>query len=290
MGYSIWQGFEYLRSNLEITDLQASTTSTRQKNVRASIANGMSVIDDFLTGSYARSTMLSPLKEADLDVFIVLDPKYYHYYNGQNGGPAALLDFTKRTLLKTYTTTPDVSRNGQAVTIRFTDFSVDVVVGFNRTGGGYIMANSINNQWLETDPKKHVEISAAANARHKGLFVPTIKMIKSWNRANGGFFRSFHLEVLALAAFQGVTISDYPSGMRYFFDKARVLVKGQNLDPAGYGDDIGRYITAGTVDGASKRFENAFNAAVNAEMRANHGDIPGALDIWRKLMPNHFPG
>ena len=33
-------------------------------------------------------------------------------------------------------------------------------MGFNRTGGGYIMANSINNQWLETDPKKHVEISA----------------------------------------------------------------------------------------------------------------------------------
>jgi hypothetical protein len=205
----------------------------------------------------------------------------------------------KRTLLKTYTTTPDISRNGQAVTIRFTDFAVDVVIGFNRAGGGYIMANSINNQWLETDPKKHVEISSTANAVHKNQFVPLIKMIKSWNKSHGAFFRSFHLEVLALEAFRGVTISDYPSGLRFFFDKGRALVKLQNKDPAGYGDDIGRYITTGTVEAASKRFENAFNSAVNAEMRANRGDIPGALEInayaqplpiqWLKQPANGLP-
>src|SRR6267378_27340 len=158
MVFTVASGFETLRSNLEITSLQGSTVSTRQQNVRSTVANGMTVVDDFLTGSYARSTMIAPLLEADVDVFVVLDPKYYHHYNGQNGGPAGLLDLTKRTLLKTYTTTPDISRNGQAVTIRFADFVVDVVVGFNRQGGGYIMANAINNRWLETDPKKHVTI------------------------------------------------------------------------------------------------------------------------------------
>lgn len=289
MPYTIAESFSKLRSNLEITFDQALTVSTRQNGVRDTVNAGMKVIDDFLTGSYMRSTMISPLKEADVDIFVVLDPYYFNHYNNQHGGPAGLLDYTKRLLLKTYTSTPDISRNGQAVSIRFSDFVVDVVVGFNRNGGGYLIPNSINNSWLSTDPKRHVEISTEANKVHNGQFVPIVKMIKSWNKAHGSFFRSFHIEVLALGIFRGVRIDDYPSGVRFFFDKARNAVRTQNLDPAGYGDDIGRYITQGTVDDAARRFESAFAVAVNAEMMANRGDIRGAVENWRKLMPYHFP-
>jgi hypothetical protein len=38
---------------------------------------GLEVLDSFLTGSYRRSTMIAPLKEADVDVFVVLDAKCY---------------------------------------------------------------------------------------------------------------------------------------------------------------------------------------------------------------------
>src|SRR6266536_3618537 len=51
-----------------------------------------------------------------------------------------------------------VSRNGQAVTITFADFEVDVVPGFYRKGGGYLIPDSVLNRWIETDPKQHVEI------------------------------------------------------------------------------------------------------------------------------------
>ena len=63
-------------------------------------------------------------------------------------------------------------------------------------------------------------------------------MIKAWNRTINGHFRSFHLEVLAWQIFDGVMISDYPSGARYFFDKGRHLISQPNLDPAGYGGDV----------------------------------------------------
>jgi hypothetical protein len=289
MPTTIYESFARLRTNLEITDLQASIVSTRQQAVRRVMDNGFKVADDFLTGSYARSTMISPLSEADIDIFIVLDPSYWYHYNQQNGGPAGLLDFARGVLRRTYTTTPNISRNGQAVTIRFSDFVVDVVIGFNRTGGGYIIANAVNNFWLETNPKRHVEIFSEANQAHKGNLVPLIKMIKSWNRANGSFFRSFHLEVLALEALRGVRIDDFPSGLRFFFDKARTLVRQPNLDPAGFGDDIGRYITSTSVDEAARKFQGAFNTAVNAEMYASRGQITQAIEIWRHLLPNHFP-
>jgi hypothetical protein len=289
MPYTIAESFQRFRSNLEITDPQSTTVSIRQLAIRKVLANDFQIVDDFLTGSYARSTMISPLSEADIDIFICLHPSYFNAFNGTNGGPAGLLDRVRTSLRKTYTSTPDISRNGQAVTIRFSDFVVDVVVGFNRNGGGYIIANGVNNFWLSTDPQKHVEIFSQSNKVHRGDLVPLIKMIKSWNKGNGSFFRSFHLEVLALEALRNVTITDLPSGLRFFFQKAQSLVRGKNLDPAGYGDDIGRYITQATVDEATRKFQGAFNSAAAAEQYTNRGQIPQAIEIWRHLAPNHFP-
>jgi hypothetical protein len=289
MPFTLADSFQRFKSNLEITDLQTTTVSIRQQTIRKVLANDFQMIEDFLTGSYARSTMISPLSEADIDIFVCLHPTYFNAFNGSNGGPAGLLDRVKTSLRKTYTTTPNISRNGQAITIRFSDFVVDVVVGFKRNFDGYIIANAVNNFWLETDPKKHVEIFSQANKAHRGELVPLIKMIKSWNKSNGSFFRSFHLEVLALEALNNVTITDYPSGLRFFFQKAQSRVRGKNTDPAGYGDDIGRYITQATVDEASRKFQGAFNSAAAAEQYANRNQVKQALEIWRHLIPNHFP-
>ncbi len=291
MPTTIPQSFLKLKENLEITNPQASTVSTRQKNVREVMEAEMTVLDSFLTGSYSRSTLIAPLKEADIDILVVLDSKYFHHYNnGQNGGQSGLLDLVKRTLRKTYTKTPDISRNGQAVTIRFDDFIVDVVPGFNRQGGGYCIPNSINKTWISTDPKKHVEIMVAENKAHNGDLVPLVKMIKAWNRNHSKFFNSFHLEVIALQALSGVRISDFSSGARYFFDKGRTLVSQKNLDPAGYGGDVGSYINSQEkIRDAVDKFQLAYDRAVKAEDYAARGHIENAVDMWIKIFGDYFP-
>lgn len=290
MATTISQSFLGLKQNLNITDLQTTTVSTRQTSVRKVVEAGLTVRDSFLTGSYSRNTMIAPLSEADIDIFFVLDAKYFYHYNGQNGGQAGLLDLVKRTLRKTYTRTPDISRDGQAVTIQFEDFMVDVVPGFERKGGGYLIANSLAQDWIATDPKKHVEIIRSSNTAHNGDLVPLIKMIKGWNKQHGRFFHSFHLEVLVYEVMRGVTISDYPSGVRYFFDKARILVSKQNLDPAGYGGDIGSYInTQEKIDQAMNKFQKAYEIAVKAESYASSGYIRSAIEEWKKIFGDYFP-
>ncbi|MGV8080978.1 MAG: CBASS oligonucleotide cyclase [Syntrophales bacterium] len=290
MGKTISESFKKLKSNLEITDLQESTVSTRQQNIRDALENNLDTLDTFLTGSYRRKTMISPLKEADVDIFIVLECKYYHNYNGQNGGQAGLLDLLKRVLRKTYTKTPDISRNGQAVTIQFTDFMVDVVPGFNRKGGGYLIPNSISQTWLSTDPKAHVKIFSDANDVHNGDLIPLIKMIKRWNRTIGSYFNSFHLEVMALQILNNVKISDYPSGMRYFFGKGKDYVKKQNPDPAGYGGDAGAYLnTQDKINTANSRFETAYNRALKAEEYDRNGNIIKAIETWKLIFGDYFP-
>lgn len=291
MATTIPSAFQKLKENLEITGLQKSTVSTRQNSVREVVENDLTVLDSFLAGSYSRSTMIAPLKDADIDIFIVLNSKYfYHYDNGHNGGQAGLLDLVKRTLRKTYTKTPDISRNGQAVTIRFKDFMVDVVPGFNRKGGGYLIPNSITQSWISTDPKKHVEVFSNANSAHNGSLVPLIKMIKGWNKNSGKYFRSFHLEVMALQILDGVTIYDFPSGMRFFLDKARSYVSKQNPDPAGYGGDVGNYInTQEKIQEAVNKLQLSYERALKVEEYASKGYIKDAIDMWIKIFGDYFP-
>lgn len=114
--------FVGFRRNLEITDLQERVAAVRQERVRAAVARGLTVQDSFLTGSYRRRTMIGPLR-ADVDIVTVLDRIY------RRRGPRAVLDLVKSTLQEEYPSSR-VSRNGQAVTIRFSDFTVDVVPAF----------------------------------------------------------------------------------------------------------------------------------------------------------------
>ena len=289
MATTIQASFQKFKENLEITDLQASTVSARQANVREVVEVGLDVLDSFLAGSYSRSTMIAPLKKADIDIFMVLDSKYWYNYNGQNGGQAGLLDLVKRILKKTYTT-PDISRNGQAVTIRFSDFIVDVVPGFNRQGGGYLIPNSVSQTWISTDPKKHISLISESNKLHNGDFVPLVKMIKAWNRTSGDYFNSFHLEIIALEILNNVTISDFPSGMRYFFDKGREIIKKQNVDPAGYGGDVGAYINSQQkITEAVGKFELAYQRALKAEDAANRNNVQEAVEFWKKIAGDYFP-
>jgi hypothetical protein len=285
MATTINQSFLQLKSNLEITGLQQATVSTRQQNVRDALIADLTVLDSFLTGSYRRSTMVAPLKDADIDVFVVFDSSYY-----KQGGQAWLLDKVKVTLQKTYPTTPKISRNGQAVTITFTDFTVDVVPAFNRKGGGFLIPDSVNERWISTDPKKHVDIWTAANTSHSGNLVPLIKMIKAWNKGHSTLLRSFHLEAMILDILTNVEITDFPSGARFIFDKARQAVKGGTYDPSGYGGNLADYLnTQQKISDVVSRLEIAYSRALEAESLDKQGKFAQAVDKWRLIFGDYFP-
>jgi hypothetical protein len=282
---TINQSFQKLKANLEITGLQQQTVSTRQQNVRDAVTADLTVLDTFLTGSYRRSTMIAPLMDADIDVIVVLDASYF-----KQDGQSWLLDQVKTTLKKTYPNTPKISRNGQAVTITFTDFTVDVVPAFNRKGGGFLIADSVNARWIATDPKKHVELWSTANTSHNGGLVPLIKMIKAWNRQNGALLRSFHLEATILGILNNVTINDFASGSRFVFDKARQTVKSATYDPSGYGGNLADYLnTQQKIIDVVSRLETAYSRAVDAENLEKQGKTYLAVDKWRLIFGDYFP-
>lgn len=282
---TINQSFLKFKTNLEITGLQQQTVSIRQQNVRDAVSTDLTVLDSFLTGSYRRSTMIAPLSDADIDIFVVLDSSYF-----QQGGQAALLDQVKVALKKEYPKTPKISRNGQAVTIRFSDFVVDVVPSFYRKGGGFLIPDSVHARWISTDPKKHVEMWSTANAYHSGNLVPLIKMLKAWNRQHSSLLRSFHLEAMILGILTNVTINDFSSGTRFVLDKARQAVKGATYDPSGYGGNLADYLnTQQKIDDVVSRLATAYTRAVDAENLEKQGKTASAMEKWRLIFGDYFP-
>ncbi|BFU94374.1 MAG: hypothetical protein NTNFB02_10960 [Nitrospira sp.] len=284
MAKTITAGFEQLRANLEITGLQATTVSTRQTNIRTAVEQRLTVLTSFLSGSYKRSTMIAPLKSSDVDVFVVLDPQYFKAFT-----PAGLLDKVRTVLLETYPNTPKISRNGQAVTIIFTDFTVDVVPAFYRKDGGYLIPDSIGGAWLSTDPTVHDSKLSEANGRHGGDLVPLVKMIKGWNRIINDAFVGFYLELMTQDILNNVTISNFSSGVRFVFDKAREKVRYKIADPAGFGGHINPLNTVGTVEDALSRFSTTHDRAIKAEAFESNGRIEAAFGEWKKIFGDYFP-
>lgn len=286
------QAFEQLRRNLELTGLQEKTVAARQSNIRDAVADQLTVVGDFLTGSYRRHTLIGPLKTADVDIVVVLDRRY------KNRSPRAVLELVRKALLVEYTRTPAISRNGQAVTVTFADFIVDVVPAFVRPwwtwDEGWEICDSGSDSWIKINPKKHVEISATANRSHGGHLVPRIKQLKAWNRTVGEPLRSFHLEALAWSIFgtswlwKNGQSSDWASA-RYFFDKARTELRNQLADPAGTGSDVAAYLHGTALDSAVSKMSAAYERCVRADTCAKDEDSAGMHKAYGQVFGGYYP-
>lgn len=284
MPTTIAQGFAKFSANLEITDLQSGTVSTRQQNVREVVATEFTVLESFLTGSYKRNTMIAPLANADVDLFVVLDASYY-----QKHTPTSLLEEVRTALRKEYPKTPRFSKSGQAVTITFSDFQMDVVPAFYRQGGGYLIPNANSGSWISTDPTQHETLWTEQNKWHGGELVPFIKMIKCWNREHSGYLRSFHLETVVLETLRNVTMTNRESAIRYFFEKTRTTLGNTVNDPAGYGGDLSSYLTWTDKAEVQKRAQAAYERAKDAESYITSGYIADAYGRYRIIFGDYFP-
>lgn len=295
MSKTIVQGFQEFRSRLEITDLQSSTISHRHQNIREILKQELPVLEDggdFLTGSYIRKTMIAPLKDADIDIFFVLNRSYFY-----NNTQTSLLDKVKSILKKAYPQAADISRDGQAVTISFHDFKVDVVPAFRRMFSffvsGYLIANTITKTWVITNPKEHIEIWSKANQEHNGNLIPLIKMMKAWNKINSALLTSFHLECLLLSIMKGQSITDFPSAVQYVFDKARRFFRYPLLftvrDPSVSDSNVGAYLnTRKKREAVLSRLETAYARAKKAQEMASQDNLQEAFTNWRYIFGDYY--
>lgn len=265
--------------------------SDRRKNVVSWLSQGLtlhSTEPSKLIGSYDRHTLTRYLSEADVDVMVVL---HYGHNKGWHtpDGTIKALDRFKAILDVAYPTTHK-RRDRNCIRMDFSEFKVDVVPAFSWKGGYYEIPDSVRRKWVNTNPFAFAQKVSEINQDMDQTFVPSIKMVKGWNRKAGGLFRSFHLECMMHDRFQyyveGYT---YPSMLNMFFEALPGYLSRPFYDPV-MGDRVDTYLNnTATVTRRRIAMLRAHAAAVAAREAFQDSYAPTAIGKWKALMGEFFP-
>ena len=131
--------------------------------------------------------------------------------------------------------------------------SIDAVPAFECSGGDYEIPDKVTGTWIKTNPEKHKEQATAKNEEFDGHWVPLVKMVKGWNRANGKpLSRHSLIEVMAEELVES-PFSTYPDEMRNFFAAMEANIGRTWPDPAGLGPPVSDQMTPERITEQERR-------------------------------------
>ncbi|MFD9741067.1 CBASS oligonucleotide cyclase [Umezawaea sp. NPDC059074] len=283
MGY-VDDAFGLLKSNLEITDNEASLAATRHARIREHIEKEWTLDKTFLTGSYDRHTKTKKLK--DVDIFAVIDPEGPQA-DLANGTGTAAVTALKNVLASGW---DDVQADDYVATVYYAGEDVasyEIAPVFARAEGGYLMPNG--STWMATDPNIHADLVTAKNKECAGKFVPFVKMVKGINREAGDpLSPSFLIEVMALELVD-TPFTRYQDEIRWFLASAIEQITDDWPDPAGLGPDVNSQMTAAQRQELAEVMRGWLGTCETAILQEQAGKEKAAVETWRTLFGNRMP-
>ena len=289
------QAFGKFSKHLELSDTEQKDAEKRHSEVRECIRAGFNIETDFLSGSYRRHTKTKPLKDVDVMFVLGKEEKWR-----RNKAPIETLQAFEAQLKKTYTDKDQVEIGRRSVTTVFEKdyypddhegkvLSIDAVPAFEIDGGIYEIPDKITKTWIKTNPEKHKEQATAKNKEMDGRWVPLVKMVKGWNRANGQPIKpSFLVEVMAEELVEP-PFSTYPDEVRNFFAAAEANIGRTWPDPANLGPPVSDQMTPERVAAARKALEEAQRKVALAARAETTGRQGEALRLWCEVLGDYFP-
>lgn len=236
-------------------------------------------VDPILIGSYKRHVSIKRIK--DVDVFARLTKA------DENLRPGQILDHVTAVLEEAFP--GQVERQRRSVKIEFPEFdlSVDVVIArpcVDHPEDHWQIPEKIedngNATWVETNPTRMTELSAAANKKFvlddgdkkPGIYVPTVKLMRqirtTWLGDHPG---GFYIEVVTLQVFNDLqpdhkTVAEYLAEIvRGVADAMATIVEDGGLaDPTLEGNIISTKATDDEIDAAAVKLSEAADLAEDA--------------------------
>jgi hypothetical protein len=123
----------------------------------------------------------------------------------------------------------------------------------------------------------------------EGTWVPLVKMIKGWNRANGKPVKPSFLVEVMLEELVEAPFSSYANEVRNCFAAMEANMGRSWPDPAGLGPPVSDQMTPALVDAARKALQEAQRKAALAARAEQTGRQGEALRMWREILGDYFP-
>ncbi len=283
--------FADLLSTLNLTDEEREQISEKHLSLREELRERLPVIDDFLTGSYPRNTMIRPNGDDkfDVDFFLAFSNDDFGEYELPK-----LLSMVKEVLEKIKDNDPDIvkiTEQNRSIGVEYLgDFQIDVVPAIEiEKDVLYKIFDKRSRQPVESNPKLHGKNLSDANEStefgSQRRLVPIIKLLKSWKRDKCDYVKSFHLELLAVEILKDEPIETYSSGlMKFFTSSSEYLLEPSLTDPANDENVIDEYLDE---DGTRQDLLNLIAVESETSKTAisyeNEGDNDNAVREWRNI-------
>ncbi|TRZ50848.1 MAG: nucleotidyltransferase [Dehalococcoidia bacterium] len=281
--------FKTLASKIELTQSEADRIAKKHNWLRDKLRGKLSVEDDFLTGSYARNTMIRPKdnEKFDVDFFLAFNKKDY----GESE-LADLLKTVKVALDEIKSEDSDIEKiddkQRRSIGVIYKDnFQIDVVPAVQiEKDRLYKIFDKRTQAAVNSNPKLHGKnLTDANDATALGSvkrLVPIVKMLKSWKQAKCDYLKSFHLELLVVETLKSDEITSFSAGLAKFFNN--MDLQSSLTDPANPENVIDAYLDEdGTRDDLVSLIATEKEIANEAIRFEKNGDDDGAIAKWKKI-------
>jgi len=283
---NVREAFEEFDEALKLDPRERQEAIDLHHQIRAVLAKAGICTHAILQGSFARKTMIAPLR--DIDMIGFLSEEHRHLMTTP-GGVAKAMDLIEDALRDVFPLAA-YERSRHAIKVDFPElgFIFDLVPAFERDESDLIdIANLDADTWDESNTRVLIEVVGERNAVCEGRFIHQVRMIKHWARLSlPGLFGLYRES----ASFDG--IKGPADHARAVSDALAALELGLDLalqyGPTG-GDNLYLKLEPGVATSALQNVRVARQKAEEAIELEAAGDNEAALGIWYSIFGDPFP-
>lgn len=276
------EAFDEFDENLKL-DPAERNAAEKIHNAITDLLRGLGlIITAFLQGSFARKTMIAPLR--DVDKVVILDPSL------AGMTPDEVMDRIQDAIAKKFpTVTFERSRHALKVDFGPTTFYFDTVPAWETTtdDDDVLIANRDSGGWDRSNTRELIRVVAERNVATNGRFIHQARMGKqAVKHLLDGIVPGLHVESWAYVAITD-TLAHDEAAARILEAGARLL-GGTYTDPTGK-DEISARLKPDVIAAAQPVLVEAARKARHARELSDAGDHNEAIRIWHEIFGDCFP-
>jgi hypothetical protein len=290
---TVQQAFEEYEKKVRVPPEQANRAKEVHPEVRAAVEKDLGELFNraFLAGSYARKVQTAPnLKDVDI-IFVLNDP------DGEFAGSAQAALERLRQAAKTCDLVVSTRLGVRAVklTIEGEEFTVDAVAALEDGFGNIKLARFIPDErlddWTPANPKGQMDAHWEKNKATDGVFIPTVRIVKSWNQRDKykgkNALPSYLPESILFHAMTAKV--DFADAMLAFFRDAETDLASSTPTVTCPGNPSNYVDERLDDDRREAALEKVRKVLEHAEAAVAEPDPGKAMDLWAKVFGPAFP-
>lgn len=289
---AVQRAFQSLDDQLKLDPTLRKKAQERHNAVRDCLKDAGLTSGGFLQGSFARATMLKPLKDVDT---VNLVAAAWRETAEAPGGVQQMFDQFESVVSKEWPSARfDVEKAaGKALAVTFTDctFTIDICAALPTATDDVVLLGDRNDedeQWQKSLTRRLNRLVAARNQATNEEFVHQVRVLKTLKHIHRDSLDDVDGIVFESAAYWAVdTEMPFADAIAVSLRRAAQMLRDRMDDPAHEGD-LTHVWSVDRRQRVVQKFTELADLAEAALTAADRDDQRAALEAWREVVGSDF--